>query len=86
MEHDYHRLLEFDSGVRSFWEQPFRIEYVLDGETHPYTPDVLVERTDGRRQVFEVKEEKEARLPENNCSTAWCVLSATLDDSFQIMK
>lgn len=65
LERDYHRLLEFDSGVRSFREQPFRIEYVLDGETRSYTPDVLVERTDGRRQVFEVKEEEEARRPEN---------------------
>ena len=65
LEMDYHNLLEFDSDVLSFKEQPFRIEYVLNGNLHFYTPDVLVLRANGQRQVIEVKPECEALKPEN---------------------
>lgn len=54
-EEDYKYLLDFDSKVASFEEQPFRIRYVLEGKTRYYTPDLFVLTTDGRRLVVEVK-------------------------------
>ena len=54
-EQDYKYLLDFDSRVESFEEQPFRIRYVLEGKIHYYTPDMLVLTTDARKLVVEVK-------------------------------
>lgn len=64
LERDYIYLLEIDADVIAFKEQPFKIKYLLGKESHTYTPDFLVNRTD-RRQVIEVKEEKEAKKEEN---------------------
>lgn len=47
-------LLDFDSGVKSFREQPCRIRYLLHGKVRRYTPDLLVERA-GQKQIIEVK-------------------------------
>lgn len=65
LELDYHNLLEFDSDVLSFQEQPLKIEYILDGSNHFYTPDLLVVRANGQRQIIEVKREADAVRPEN---------------------
>lgn len=54
LERDFYFLLEIDPNVISFKEQPMRLEYILDGKKHYYTPDLLVERTD-KKQVIEVK-------------------------------
>lgn len=53
IERDYFFLLEIDPDVISYHEQPLKIEYVLEGKKHRYTPDLLVERRD-RRQLVEV--------------------------------
>jgi hypothetical protein len=65
-EEDYKYLLDFDSMVESFEEQPFRIRYVLDGKTRHYTPDMLVLTKDGRRLVVEVKPKLKVSTPKND--------------------
>lgn len=65
-EEDYKYLLDFDSKVKSFEEQPFRIRYVLDGKTRYYTPDMLVLTKDGRRLVVEVKPKSKVSIPKND--------------------
>lgn len=47
-------LLDFDSEVKSFREQPCRIRYLYHGKVRRYTPDLLVERAD-EKQIIEVK-------------------------------
>lgn len=54
LERDYLYLLEFDSDVRSYKEQPVRIVFELNGLIRRYTPDFLVERTN-KKQLVEVK-------------------------------
>src|SRR5215216_2118746 len=54
LERDFYYLLEIDPNVVSFREQPLRIEYILNGKLHYYTPDVLVERKQ-KIQIVEVK-------------------------------
>jgi hypothetical protein len=48
----------------SWQEQPFSIEYHLDGTKHRYTPDVLV-AWGAHHEVVEIKEDSEAASPEN---------------------
>ena len=64
IERDFIYLLEFDSEVLSYQEQPLRIQYVRDGRVHKYTPDFLVKRAN-RRQIIEVKPERKAQSEES---------------------
>jgi hypothetical protein len=63
LERDYMYLLEIDSDVLWYREQPGRIYYTLDGKRHRYTPDLLVQRGSGK-QIIEVKPKKEAEKEE----------------------
>lgn len=54
LEHDFFLMLEFDSSVLSFEEQPFKLQYECEGNKYYYTPDALVHYADSS-SVFEVK-------------------------------
>jgi hypothetical protein len=60
LERDYMYLLEIDSDVISYREQPGRIYYTLDGKRHHYTPDLLVQRR-REKEIVEVKLGKDAK-------------------------
>ena len=49
------RQLEVDERVASYQEQPMKLHYTLDGETHEYTPDIAVRLVDGRSFIIEAK-------------------------------
>jgi hypothetical protein len=49
------RQLELAPQVVDYCEQPVTIPYVLDGEAHEYTPDVVVRLEDGRGFIIEAK-------------------------------
>lgn len=55
LERDCFTFLEFEKNVMSYKEQPFTINYKLNGTATRYTPDVLVTYNDGSKKVFEVK-------------------------------
>lgn len=56
LEHDYYLMLEFDSNVKSYEEQPVKIPGVVKGIPVTYVPDCLVKYKDGRRPLLvEVK-------------------------------
>lgn len=56
LERDFCCLLEFDSAVLSYVEQPVTIEYKLEGRLRRYTPDFLVHYTIERSPILaEVK-------------------------------
>lgn len=54
LERDYLYLLEIDSDVLYYQEQPGRIYYTIGGKNHHYTPDLLVHRK-RIREIIEVK-------------------------------
>lgn len=54
-ESKYARMLEQDDDVVSYEHEPFRIPYLLDGSMHNYVPDFFVTRTQGKKQLIEVK-------------------------------
>lgn len=56
LERDFYMLLEFDSNVKEYEEQPFTIKYQRNNNTYKYTPDVLVHYYDNTLPtVYEIK-------------------------------
>ena len=49
------RELDADPRIADYQEQPVTIPYVLDGEPHEYTPDVIARMSDGRAFIIEAK-------------------------------
>jgi len=52
------RLLEVEPTIKSYSEQPMRIDYFLDGECRKHYPDVLVVKSDGK-ELWEIKSVEE---------------------------
>ena len=64
LERNFYLLLEFDTTVKAYEEQPFTTKYIRNGKTYRYTPDCLVLYKDNIDQlpcVFEVKESTEIK-------------------------
>ena len=59
-----YRVLAATARADTWQEQPFFLEYHGNGKKHRYTPDVLIV-WGSHREVVEVKEDREAELPEN---------------------
>lgn len=55
LERDALILCEFDYRVAAFQTQPRRFDYVHDGKSRHYTPDILIEYTNGQKLYVEVK-------------------------------
>jgi hypothetical protein len=92
LERDYMYLLEIDSDVISYREQPGRIYYTLDGRCHRYTPDLLVERR-SEKQVVEVKLKKQAekeeyrrlfRIARETCRRAGYVFRVATEETIRL--
>jgi hypothetical protein len=58
------RILAATARADAWQEQPFLLEYHLDGKRHRYTPDILVV-WGSHQEVIEIKEDLEAELSEN---------------------
>lgn len=71
------RLLDCDSNVRTFAEQPCEIRYVLHECEHSHFPDVLVVHAD-RKEFWEIKPDSHAHRPDITDRTA--LLSTCLPD------
>jgi hypothetical protein len=54
LERDFIYLLEFDKDVIKYEEQPFKVNYFLDGKKRFYTPDFFVKRQH-KNQIVEIK-------------------------------
>lgn len=64
LERDFFLTLEFDKTVKSYEEQPIRLQYEKNGRTYRYTPDVLVhyhEEYEKQPCIYEVKYSSELK-------------------------
>jgi len=64
LERDFFLTLEFDKTVKSYEEQPLRLQYEKNGRTYRYTPDVLVhyhEEYGKKPCIYEVKYSSELK-------------------------
>jgi hypothetical protein len=56
--------------VMAFEAEPFKIPYYWNGETHEYTPDLIITFFDGRREVWEIKPANQTQLEQNRSKWA----------------
>ena len=61
----YH--FDFESSIIRFCSQPIRFSYCLNGKTHTYVPDFLVQFDTGEYTLYEVKSDMENSKPEFQC-------------------
>lgn len=56
LERDYINLLEFDSSVSTYCEQPLKIFFTINSKKKYYVPDFYVKYSDGRKdEIIEIK-------------------------------
>ncbi|MDM1397763.1 TnsA endonuclease N-terminal domain-containing protein [Myroides odoratimimus] len=59
LERDYIYLLEFDTEVKRYFEQPIKIFYIEDNIEKYYVPDFIVEYWNGSKEIIEIKYSQE---------------------------
>lgn len=57
--------MDHDIEIQSFTEEPFEIEYIHEGKSHRYKPDLVVQFIDNRVEVWEVKPANQTNLEVN---------------------
>jgi len=65
MEMEFYKILEKKNDVARYTPECLEIEYNFQGRTHRYIPDILVEYTNGKRQLWEIKPKSQTKLPKN---------------------
>jgi len=65
IEKDFVHLLEFDREVTEYYEQPFWVEFTLEGKKHRACPDFIAINADGSRKVWEIKSADKAEEDDN---------------------
>jgi len=69
-EKDVYECLDKWEKVIAYSAEPFEISYVHEGEPHRYIPDILIEFTDGRKELWEIKPATQTHLPKNKAKWA----------------
>jgi len=65
LESEFYKILEKRRDVLNYSVEALEIEYYFEGYTHRYIPDILVEFTDGRKELWEIKPKSQTKLPKN---------------------
>jgi len=65
MEMEFYKILEKKSDVAKYSPECLEIEYYFQGRSHRYIPDILVEYTNGKKQLWEIKPKSQTKLPKN---------------------
>jgi hypothetical protein len=64
-ECEFYKILEKKRDVARYSAESLVIEYHFQGGMHRYYPDILVEYTNGKKQVWEIKPKNQTKLPKN---------------------
>lgn len=59
LERDYIYLLEYDTRVMFYYEQPIKITFEDNGKNRYYIPDFFVEYKNGNKEIIEIKYEND---------------------------
>lgn len=65
MESEFYKLLEKKKNVAKYSVESLEIEYNYEGKMRRYIPDILVEYTDGKRELWEIKPKNQTKMPKN---------------------
>ena len=55
LERDFIYLLEYNTDVKRYYEQPIKIKYYEDDKSKVYIPDFIIEYFSGKRSIVEIK-------------------------------
>lgn len=65
LELEFYKILEDKKDVNKYAVEPIEIDYIFEGSSHRYIPDILVEYTNGIKQLWEIKPFHQRKLPKN---------------------
>lgn len=69
-------IIEADEQVQNFTVEPFSIEYEYQHSVHRYVPDILIKKTDGSRELIEIKPnyalQHDINILKRNAAIEWC--------------
>lgn len=70
MELEFYKVLEDKNDVLAYNAEPIEIDYIFEGSTHRYIPDILVHYNSGEKQLWEIKPKSQTKLPKNKAKWA----------------
>ena len=65
MELEFYKILESKKDVLKYIAEPIEIDYSYEGYPHKYIPDILVEYTTNKKELWEIKPKSQTKLPKN---------------------
>lgn len=65
MESEFYKVLEKRKDVVRYSVESLEIEYNYEGRTRRYIPDILVEYTNGKKELWEIKPKNQTKMPKN---------------------
>lgn len=65
-EEEVYKCLDSLLVIEAFEAEPFKIPYTFDGKLKSYTPDLIVNFSDGHTEIWEIKPANQTMLEQNN--------------------
>jgi len=71
-EVEVYECLESMPDVIKYDVEPFKVDYIFDGEKHEYNPDISLLFLDGHVEIWEIKPANQTQLPKNHAKWSAC--------------
>lgn len=71
-ECDVYECLECLHEVIKYDVEPFKVDYIFEGDRHEYNPDLSIYFMDGHVEIWEIKPANQTALPKNQAKWAAC--------------
>jgi hypothetical protein len=71
-ECEVYECLESILEVIKYDVEPFKVDYIFEGDRHEYNPDLSIFFSDGRVEIWEIKPANQTQLPKNHAKWAAC--------------
>jgi hypothetical protein len=65
LESEFYKCLEKSNQIQKYTVESLEIEYVYEGKLRRYIPDILVEYTSGKKELWEIKPKNQTKMPKN---------------------
>lgn len=71
-EVEVYECLEYIPEVIKYDVEPFKVDYLFEGERHEYNPDLSIYFIDGHVEIWEIKPANQTQLPKNHAKWSAC--------------
>lgn len=65
LECEIYELLEMDKDVLAYFAEPFELPYCHEGKWHKYIPDLKIQFSDGKTEIWEIKPANQTSYKKN---------------------